>query len=79
MESTGAPGRIHLSQEVVDLLLDAGKSHWVITREDKVHAKGKGVLNTVSYPPNFFLHDEDIPNFETQHVLFFSFSFFLSI
>ena len=46
METTGAPNRIHLSQEIVDLLLDAGKSHWVSRREDKVVAKGKGVLNT---------------------------------
>ena len=46
MESTGSPNRIHLSQEVVDLLLEAGKSHWVSIREDKVVAKGKGLLNT---------------------------------
>ena len=46
MESTGKPNQIHLSQEFVDLLLDAGKSHWVTMREDKVVAKGKGVMNT---------------------------------
>lgn len=46
MESTGAPDRIHLSQETVDQLLDASKSHWVTMREDKVVAKGKGILNT---------------------------------
>jgi Adenylate and Guanylate cyclase catalytic domain len=46
MESTSSPDQVHLSQEVVDLLLDFGKSHWVTIREDKVLAKGKGVLNT---------------------------------
>lgn len=46
MESTSVPNRIHLSQELVDLLLEAGKSHWVKIREDRVVAKGKGVLNT---------------------------------
>jgi hypothetical protein len=46
MESTGKPNQIHLSQEYVDLLLDADKSHWVTMREDKVVAKGKGVMNT---------------------------------
>ena len=46
MESTGIPNRIHLSQETVDLLLEAGKSHLVEMREDRVNAKGKGVLNT---------------------------------
>ena len=48
MESTGAKNRIHLSQELVDLLIEAGKSHWVANRDDKVVAKGKGVLLTVS-------------------------------
>ena len=46
LESTGAPNRIHLSQELVYLLIDAGKSHWVSIREGTVVAKGKGVLNT---------------------------------
>jgi hypothetical protein len=46
MESTGKPDQVHLSHETVDLLLDAGKSHWVTTLEDKTVAKGKGVLNT---------------------------------
>jgi hypothetical protein len=46
MESTGAPGRIHLSQELSDALTNEGKSHWVIPREDQVVAKGKGVLST---------------------------------
>lgn len=46
LESTGAPNQVHLSQETVDLLLLAGKTHLATMREDKVNAKGKGVLNT---------------------------------
>ncbi|KAG7374673.1 adenylate/guanylate cyclase with GAF and PAS/PAC sensor domain [Nitzschia inconspicua] len=46
MESTGLPDQVHMSQETVDLLLDSGKSHWVTIREEKVLAKGKGILNT---------------------------------
>lgn len=42
MESTGMPTKIQLSQETTDLLLAAGKGHWVTQREDKVIAKGKG-------------------------------------
>ena len=42
IESTGARNRIHCSEETADLLKAAGKSKWVIPREDKVHAKGKG-------------------------------------
>ena len=50
MESTGTKNRIQCSQATADLLLAAGKKHWVRAREDSVEAKGKGVLNT------FWLH-----------------------
>lgn len=46
MESTGMPGRIQVSQETADELVARGKSHWLSLREDKVEAKGKGLLNT---------------------------------
>ena len=46
IESTGKKNRIHISKETADLLKEAGKSHWVSLREDKVHAKGKGELVT---------------------------------
>ena len=46
MESTGLRDRIHISQETADLLIAAGKSHWVVPREDVVVAKGKGELRT---------------------------------
>jgi hypothetical protein len=35
-----------MSQTTADLLVAAGKSHWVIPRSDSVVAKGKGVLGT---------------------------------
>lgn len=46
MESNGKPGMIHLSQETADLLIAAGKSHWITPRQDKIVAKGKGELQT---------------------------------
>lgn len=45
-ESTGMPGRIHLSKETANLLREAGKEMWLQTRQDKVLAKGKGELET---------------------------------
>ncbi len=46
MESTGAPGKIQISQDTADLLVAAGKSHWLTAREDVVYAKGKGEMST---------------------------------
>jgi class 3 adenylate cyclase len=46
IETTGAKGRIHVSQETADLLIAAGKSRWLEKREEKVVAKGKGELQT---------------------------------
>lgn len=46
IESTGEGGRIHVSQEFARELIQRGKSDWVIKREDKVEAKGKGKLTT---------------------------------
>jgi hypothetical protein len=46
MESNGVPGQIHLSQETASQLTAAGKEHWIIQREDKITAKGKGELTT---------------------------------
>ncbi|GKY99148.1 hypothetical protein MPSEU_000870300 [Mayamaea pseudoterrestris] len=45
-ESTGIRGKIQLSQDTADLLNSMGKSHWIIQREDKVFAKGKGEMTT---------------------------------
>ena len=46
MESNGIPGRVHLSQATADELAAAGKGDWLIPREDKIVAKGKGELTT---------------------------------
>jgi hypothetical protein len=45
MESTGAHNQIHCSQATAALLESAGKS-WTTQRDDLVHAKGKGDLQT---------------------------------
>ena len=39
MESNGQKGRIQVSQQTADLLIAAGKQHWVKAREDKIQAK----------------------------------------
>jgi class 3 adenylate cyclase len=46
IESTGQKDRIHLSQDTADLLVASGRSHWVHAREETVHAKGKGEIQT---------------------------------
>jgi class 3 adenylate cyclase len=46
MESNGAPGQIHVSQQTADELIAKGKSNWVSTRADKIIAKGKGEMQT---------------------------------
>jgi class 3 adenylate cyclase len=46
MESTGERSRIHVSQSTADLLLAAGNDNWIQAREDLVHAKGKGSIQT---------------------------------
>ena len=46
MEHTGVRDRIQLSQETADLLIAAGKTNWLSQREDVVHAKGKGEMQT---------------------------------
>lgn len=46
MESTGSPGRIHVSQEFADTLRSSGKGKWLVPREDKIFAKGLGELST---------------------------------
>jgi hypothetical protein len=46
METTGLRGRIHISQTTADLIVAAGKAHWVKPRKDLVQAKGKGSMQT---------------------------------
>jgi hypothetical protein len=44
MEQNGTKDRIHLSKETAGLVVEAGKSKWIVPREDKIVAKGKGKL-----------------------------------
>ena len=46
IESTGRKGRIHVSTVTANLLRDADRGSWVIPREDRVLAKGIGVIQT---------------------------------
>ena len=46
MESNGIKNRIHVSKETADLVIAAGKEKWIMPREEKIYAKGKGDLQT---------------------------------
>ena len=46
MESNGVRGRIHVSQATADALTVAGKASWLTPRDDKIEAKGKGLMQT---------------------------------
>ncbi|GKY96337.1 hypothetical protein MPSEU_000593400 [Mayamaea pseudoterrestris] len=46
MESSGVKGRIQVSQDTANILVLAGKEHWLTPRDDSVDAVGKGVLKT---------------------------------
>ncbi|KAL7569398.1 hypothetical protein ACA910_010482 [Epithemia clementina (nom. ined.)] len=51
MESTGISSKIHISQSTADLLVKAGKSHWITKRDGEVEAKGKGRVQTYWVEP----------------------------
>jgi class 3 adenylate cyclase len=51
MESSSAPNRIHASEQTVGFLSKANKSSWVLARDDTVHLKGKGTLQTFWLDP----------------------------
>ena len=40
IEDTGESGRIHISQTTAELLTGVGKKHWLVPRDEAVHAKG---------------------------------------
>ena len=46
MESTGLPGRIHLSEHTANLIRKHGRDDWLTERPDCVEAKGKGIMTT---------------------------------
>ncbi|OEU19677.1 adenylyl cyclase, partial [Fragilariopsis cylindrus CCMP1102] len=46
IESSSMKNKIHLSEQTAELLIAGGKMSWVEEREEKIHAKGKGELQT---------------------------------
>lgn len=46
MESSGQPGRIHVSSETANELIRLGKGKWLTPRGDAIVAKGKGEMKT---------------------------------
>jgi 3'5'-cyclic nucleotide phosphodiesterase len=46
MESSSLPNKIQVSQKTAELIVEAGKGHWLCARKDLVNAKGKGLLQT---------------------------------
>jgi class 3 adenylate cyclase len=59
MESNGAPNRIQVSESTATLIQLSGKGHWLQARSDKVHAKGKGEMQTYWCDPNALNSDVD--------------------
>jgi len=53
MESTGQRGFVQVSESTANLLIEAGKGHWLTPREDLVAVKGKGHMRT------FFLESRE--------------------
>jgi hypothetical protein len=51
MESNGIRNRIQVSQTTADLLIAAGKEHWVTKRDELVEAKGNGKMQTYWVDP----------------------------
>jgi len=52
MESTGLGGKVHVSEETADLIRQSGQTRWLIKRNEKISAKGKGQLQTYWAEPH---------------------------
>lgn len=46
MESCGVRNKIHISNDTAEHMRTAGKQHWLVKRDEKVVAKGKGEMET---------------------------------
>jgi class 3 adenylate cyclase len=46
MESTGARGKIQISEDTAELLRQGGKDRWIKIRDETIVAKGKGEMQT---------------------------------
>lgn len=53
MESNGIKGKIHVSEAFYNEFEALNKSHLLVEREDKIHAKGKGVITTYFFTDQF--------------------------
>ena len=51
LEASGLPNRIHCSRETKELLVSKGKESWIISRDQHVHLKGVGALETFWVTP----------------------------
>ena len=51
MESMGQAEMIRVSQATADLLIEGGLQDWVLPRDESIHAKGKGRLETYWLDP----------------------------
>ena len=51
IESNGQAGRIQVSEATAEELRRFGKSRWLTEREDKIQAKGKGLMTTYWLAP----------------------------
>jgi class 3 adenylate cyclase len=52
MESSSQPNRLQVSQKTAELVVEAGKGHWLTARKDLVNAKGKGLLQMYWLDPS---------------------------
>lgn len=46
IESTGRKERIHISEQTAHMIIAAGKSEWVVAREELIDSKGRGDIRT---------------------------------
>ena len=52
MESTGIRDKVQITHATANLLVAAGKEHWITPRSDVIEAKGKGTLQTYWLDPS---------------------------
>ena len=51
MENSSIPNRVHISKATADLLVEAGFSQMVTRRDERVHLKGKGIVDSFFLVP----------------------------
>ena len=67
MESTGVPGRIHISEDTAAELRYEGKEEWLTPRPDSVVARGKGTMDTyfIAIPAHTSAGTSNPPSFSS--------------